>query len=586
MEQRKLCSKPHINEGIQAVRKYVSGKDENGMPRFGLLSLICDHTPFVVFDHESIAKDHKTAFTDYTHAWFNADFIEDLLVRSAEYARNGEHYDDVLFLVLHELDHIARRHNKRLTNHYGDVRAISVDVEINTGLLRNFERLKISPHLSNMGCGTSDEYRDKFTGFSAEAVFSFFSEEIRKKKEEQEQEQGQESEEGDTSDDSTQAANEGPGQENNDDNSEPEDGNDTGDDKGSGQPGDGSNGGGGNGEQEETSLEEHIANLANNQSKQQHDDASLKDVIEMLEDADGVDSETIKKLMGLPDSKDDNALNHMKESSERQIVNDISNAKKMSDRARRQGGSFPGQHMLDAAEIALDINDEPNGVWKHQLFDLLTEDAGLKFIQTDDALNMEYHAGLPLDIGADLRLPESPVYLIIVDSSGSTGPYIDEFFSEAIGMLQEDENGVTPTIHIMSADTTARGVVYTLDEYNKDEIIGEIKAFGGGGTHFESEIRDCYQYILDEEYAPKGIDRILLLTDLEDYIPKREALQEELPPVVFMCPPHLFREDFERGVSDWARVIAMDLDNSYEVDLSEDATEDNQTSYAIKGLSK
>lgn len=555
MEQKKICSKPHINEGIQAIRKYVCGKDGNGMPRFGLLSLICDHTPFIAFDHESISNKHKTAFTDYTHAWFNADFIEDLLIRQAEYTRQGEHYDDVLFIVLHELDHIARRHNKRLTNHYGDVRAISVDVEINTGLLHGFDKLKISPFLSDMGCGTSTEYRKKFTGFSAEAVFAFFSEEIRKKKEDK-----QDSTNNQASDDSDDSAlNNG----NLDDSDSSEaDKNEAGDS----QPGEASD----KGDNKQTSLEDDIANLANSNSSLPHDDSSLKDVIEMIENAEGVDSDVIKKLMGLPDSSDDESLNHLKETSDRQIVNDISNAIKIADRAKRMGGSFPGQHQLDAAEIALDINDQPKGVWKHQLLDLLTEDSGLQFMQTDDSLNMEYHAGLPLDIGADLRLPESPVYLVIIDSSGSTGPYIDEFFSEAIGMLQEDESGATPIIHIMSADTTARGVVYTLDELNKDEIAGEIKAFGGGGTNFENEIRDCYQYILDEEYAPRGINTILLLTDLEDYIPKREALQEDLPPVVFMCPPHLFREDFEKSVSDWARVIPMDLDNSYEVDLRDD----------------
>lgn len=552
MEQRKLCSKPHINEGMQAIRKYVSGKDENGMPRFGLLSLICDHTPFIAFDHESMSK-YKTAFTDYTHAWFNADFIEDLLIRGAEYERNGESYDDVLFIVLHELDHIARRHNKRLTNHRGEVRAISVDVEINTGLLHNFNKLNISPFLSEMGCGTNAEYREKFTGFSAEAVFSFLSEEIRKKKEENDnkEENGNKEETNDDSskkDDQSGSSNDG--------DSSPSD---------SKEPG--QEGGG------PRTLDEDIANLAGSGKGQPHDDASLEEVVKMLEDAENVDSETIKKLMGLPDSSDKKALNHLKETSERQIVNDISTAQKLAERAKRAGGSFPGQHILDAAEISLSLSDEPNGVWKHQILEILTEDSGLSFMQSDDALNMEYHAGLPLDIGAELRLPESPVYLFIVDTSGSTRDYIDDFFSEIIGVLDADEGGAVPILHIMSADTTARGVVYTLDESNRYEIVDELKAFGGGGTNFESEIRDCYQHILDEEYAPTGINAIMLLTDLEDYIPKREVLQEELPPVVFMCPPHLFRDEFEKGVSDWARVIPMDLDNSYEVDLSDDAME-------------
>jgi hypothetical protein len=575
MSERKLCSKSNINERMQAIRKYISGKNKNGMPRFGLLSLVCEHTPFIAFDHESIADKYKTAFTDYTHTWYNANFIEDLLIRSAKYHEQGEMYNDVIFIALHELSHIAHKHNKRLSSKPHRLTNIATDIEINTGLLISFKQIKISPYLANMLYGTSQEYREKFTGFSSEAVYDYLAGEVKKQQDENDSQSSSNDNESNSSQsggeqpqDPSQDSNSGDSADSSGDNNDSQnkndnngDSSDKGEDSASPSPS----------EQKERSIADDIKSLAKGESGTSKDhNSKLEEVIKLLEDAEGIDEDKIKDLLGLPDSSDKSALDKLKQSTDINIINDIGKARQIAEKAKMSGTSFPGQHILDAAEIGLVINDESVGQWKHKLFDLLKEDSGLKFTQTDDSLNMEYHIGMPLDVGADLRQPEGPEYLIIVDSSGSTANYIDDFFSEAIGMLEDDGAlDVAPTLHIMSADTTARGVVYTLDESNKDDIISDIKAFGGGGTDFESEINDCYIHITENEIVQRDIDAIILLTDLGDFIPKRENLPENLPPVVFMCPPSLYREAFNQGVKEWAEVIPMDLENSYEVDLEE-----------------
>lgn len=133
---------------LNQYKEFVSGRNVDGIPRFGAFSFLAASTPMFIYESKGLTKLCKTAFTDGTHVFFNADFFEKLLRQQKENSSN-----DVEFVIMHELAHILYQHHRRLKEFPHKVANIAADISINSRLERDFPALKIS-----------QTFRDSFWG--------------------------------------------------------------------------------------------------------------------------------------------------------------------------------------------------------------------------------------------------------------------------------------------------------------------------------------------------------------------------------------------------------------------------------------
>ena len=106
-----------------------------------------------------LSDEYPTAWTDFRALYFNPEFVEPL---------NDKQFKG---LVIHEIDHIARKHNKRLIGKDRGRAGEAFDHIINLGILANGYELPPD------GC-----YDKRFIGLSEEEVYDILEEESKKNK--------------------------------------------------------------------------------------------------------------------------------------------------------------------------------------------------------------------------------------------------------------------------------------------------------------------------------------------------------------------------------------------------------------------
>lgn len=613
---------------------YVKRKDENGratdetvaLPRFGVLSLLAETTPIIVYDHPRFKQIANTAFTDGIHIFIDADFARKL--KDQEIARNTE--SGIVFLILHELMHKLYLHVERLKGYSPRLANIAEDFVINGKLVKGFDLTPV-PLLRETGVGMSMEEANKYSSLAEETVAEMLllkerqkaeekkKEEEKKKKEEDKKKQDKKDQKDSGKDKDPNAQDPGDG-EDPDENGQPEQGN--GDKPGkNGQPGEGDGegddedsdlesdgnsngngqgngkgkgkgqsggqGGGGQPEADEDGDEDSDENGQGNGPGQEGDDYSPihhitpEELSQILEE-EGL-SDTVGKALNIPKPSDVEGLGKKKEQSKMNITDAVQNA---LSGCRKEGGSYPGAHIAEEAAMLIDDLNDGKLTWKMALNEI-TFGSGMKetrseevpndmFFLNDDALG-------PVELGLNQiylpgRIPaqNNETVLCLVDSSGSTGMgnMRAEFIGEAVGMQDATRNNETAKeVIIWSADTELRGEPIVINRQNmKEHQNSGVKMFGNGGTDFARCLHNAVNHPM---MAEKKITNVIYFTDCCDNPPRREDYAEFLDnggKITWVTTPGMWQEAFNKGVEGWSTVYCIEEGTVVDLDRKVEET--------------
>lgn len=542
----KLNSQTDMSKLLLDIHKFVCSDmrvDGVDVPRFGVVSLLARRTPFYAYDNPEFIKriGCKSAFTDGTHVFFNADFLRKALDQEREAKAAGKKEKAVIPIVLHELFHILYRHHYRLRDYDPDTRNVAMDLSINTRMRRSWPDLQFTS-LWNKAWGMKEGDVEKYAHLSEETIAQMVVAE-RKQQQQQQQQQGQ---------------GQGQGQQGQDDQDQQSGGSSSspsgGRRKGSkssggkgkpspgqeGSPGDNSHGGVGDDEGDGMS-ENHVVDI--------------RDVAKALTES-GLDHAV--DLLRIP--RDPQGMKAHEKERELKIVDDIQRA---SQQARMLGGKFPGKHSLDCAEEMISNLFKPKLGFKNTIREVVCGE-GMRYAYSIDVPDdLYYYDPTDMGFGTDDQIytgtliparPNSAV-LVLVDTSGSVNhDMLRLFYSEIVGMVVDHQNNI-PKVLIWSADTDLKGPPETIDAWDAGLESRDFTVYGRGGTDIERSLVTA----LGSEYLEKEkIRAVLYFTDLFDAPPKRENLPEDLPPIVFVAPPDHRNETFARAVSDFAEVVEID----------------------------
>lgn len=588
-----------LNLYLTKYKELICASDSNRIPRFGPYSIHAKGTPMFVFESPELAEEiNATAFTDGTNIYFFADFFEKLLRSQKEHSSN-----DVEFVIMHELAHMLYQHTKRMKEFPHDVANIAQDLSINTRLQRDFEQLKVSPFLNKMLYGFKpgdiEHYSTMFEEDIARELLTKDAEKLKelideinreideddknqsnqsqsskngKKQKGNSGDQGDEQDEGQgEGQDEGQA--EGEGQ----DQGEGEDAQGNGKGKGQkgksgknkpgkGQPGD-------QGDEQDDDQGDENGNDGQQNGKKggpkkgkgkgksyDHivDPRKIRDVLEKA----GMGH--IADTMNLPKSKAD--VEKFMDKQKHKVMDTIHQSKQENMRAN---GRLPGQHSLDfATEIVKDLS-APKMKWKGAISELVYG-SGMNYKYTDDVPGSIYHydpaiMGFdhPVYVGETIPAKSDTTTLVFVDTSGSVSdPELKEFYSETIGMLDNDD--MAGEIIIMSADSAMRGEPLIINTDTYEVFKKGVPFHGRGGTDFLNSIRGGMEWADKNE---KKVQAIVYFTDLGDNPPNRDQLPDNLPRMLYVTTKATYTEAFRRQVEHYADTVAIEVDK--EIDLDE-----------------
>lgn len=517
----KINSEPLFQKVLDDARNYVSGYNSDGLPRFGLLSLLAKRIPFFAYDHDSLMNMCDTAFTDNHHVFMSNKEARITLGFDNVARENNRVESNYVFVLLHELSHIARLHFNRMSQFPHSIANIAGDVRINQDC-EKFAEITIGNEFKKDLWGMTQEEKDLWSRESEEVIAYHL---LAKAKQQEESKQ-----------------------------------------KGQGQ---GQSGGDGGGEKSKDEiLKDIIDKLKDGTGKLQLAEPGAsnnhlidaKDLIEALEEA-GLTG-VIDKLK-LPDSTDKAALGDMANQAANGVIHDSATLTQIRNE-HINGKRMPGGHINDAvAEMIGDLT-KPKISWKTAVRKMTFGD-GLRYEYTDDVqhdicyvLPDDMGISDPIYLGAEIPIkPEKGVILNIWDTSGSvTISELRDYGTEVLGQLDDAnaDEGASEVI-FMSADTAVRGEVITVTKENLDDAIKEIAIYGRGGTTFSGPMNTAFKWAEENE---KRIDGMVYWTDLGAPPPIREELPDTIPPIVFMTHSKHLDSGFSNAVSEFAEVHAID----------------------------
>lgn len=591
----------HLQDFLSRALDYITGSGKDQMPRYGGLTLLARKIPGYVYDHPGLSQQQRTAFSTSHGIFFNADFLKKLAEEDVAAKRAGEKADSTIPLVLHELKHIYYRHHDRfaeLVRRERDLVGIGTDIRINQDieqLQTNFKR-KLGKVFYEVGVGLSDEEKNLFSGASEDRIIQTLIGMRDKRQEDQKKMQSGASEDapsngggqaGSGSSDPTQS---NPSNAGDPDPDAPE-GEGKADDNEPGQSGKDNQVGAENKDDPKdldkkdsrTRLEKTLDSVINQQQRQmgeeEHVKVDARQLAKMMEDL-GLHKEKAK--LGLPDSglqesasakekkNADQAWSHEGKKTSARLTEISSQMAQLNQRAKQRGSAPPGKHIDDYAEEILNGTFTPKTrIMTEELksFTYKVSAFARDTQHTDDEPDDAYFLD-PGDMGLDSELylgsqisaTAEGVMLNVVDSSASVNEdMLTGFYAEILGQVAEPDSGITNSF-ILNADTTRRGEVIEVTEDNIEEVAKKIKVWGRGGTNLERGMQDALKWAKDNN---KKVHGLIVFSDLEDSVPLRENLPDDLPPTAFVTnPAHgniaLSIDAFRDGVSHWASVIEIE----------------------------
>lgn len=165
--------RPDLQDLLDETRTYVAAETalERGgplLPRYGLLSLLSRDTPGYVYTHPALATVCATAFTEGTHVFFYAPFLEALVESERKHLGKLERVP----LWLHEVSHKLYAHHERLHNFPHAIANQAKDTSINPRIVRMLAEQHQAPGpIFGQGCGLQDAQAiERYSRLSEEQI--------------------------------------------------------------------------------------------------------------------------------------------------------------------------------------------------------------------------------------------------------------------------------------------------------------------------------------------------------------------------------------------------------------------------------
>lgn len=596
------------------VVKKINLKDGAGeknvkMPRFGILSMLAETTPIIVYDHPAFKEIADTAFTDGSYIFVDADFMRRLMKqeKDSNYTEHG-----VVFLLMHELMHKLYLHIDRLKTYDPRLANIAEDYVINGKLIKNFG-LNPVPLLREVGVGMTPEDAAKYSVLAEETVAEMLlMKERNKKAKEEENKKQEQNKDGDQDEQNQDGQNqEEDSQDNNQNSDQKQKGKDPSDDgQGQGEGGEqeeNENGEGQENENDEGSPSQKQGNgsgkgKSKGKGKGQNDSPTgggEHHEDEEENEAGGGGSEyspihhikpedlseimhreglgDVARELGIPQPNDIEGMGKKREKSKMNITDAVQNAVAANDRF---GGQMPGAHIAEEAAMLIDGLNKGVLTWKMKIQEVILG-AGMKETKSEEMPNDMYF--LPDDALGDASVGLNQIYLpgrvpaqsdevvlVLVDTSGSTsGEGMREaFLSEAVSIQDATANNETAKeVIIISADTTLRGEPQIITRNNMRDFLNKgVKVFGNGGTDFARCLKEALAHPMMKN---KKIRDVIYFTDCCDNPPKRADYAEYIDAggkLTWITTVNMWNEAFNKGVEGWSTVIAIEKGNVVDLD--------------------
>lgn len=596
------------------VVKKINLKDGAGeknvkMPRFGILSMLAETTPIIVYDHPAFKEIADTAFTDGSYIFVDADFMRRLMKqeKDSNYTEHG-----VVFLLMHELMHKLYLHIDRLKTYDPRLANIAEDYVINGKLIKNFG-LNPVPLLREVGVGMTPEDAAKYSVLAEETVAEMLlMKERNKKAKEEENKKQEQNKDGDQDEQNQDGQNqEEDSQDNNQNSDQKQKGKDPSDDgQGQGEGGEQEENENGEGQENENDEGTPSQKQGNGSGKgkskgkgkgqndsptgggEHHEDEEEneaggggseyspihhikpEDLSEIMH-REGLGD--VARELGIPQPNDIEGMGKKREKSKMNITDAVQNAVAANDRF---GGQMPGAHIAEEAAMLIDGLNKGVLTWKMKIQEVILG-AGMKETKSEEMPNDMYF--LPDDALGDASVGLNQIYLpgrvpaqsdevvlVLVDTSGSTsGEGMREaFLSEAVSIQDATANNETAKeVIIISADTTLRGEPQIITRNNMRDFLNKgVKVFGNGGTDFARCLKEALAHPMMKN---KKIRDVIYFTDCCDNPPKRADYAEYIDAggkLTWITTVNMWNEAFNKGVEGWSTVIAIEKGNVVDLD--------------------
>ncbi len=587
-ERSTLMAPDDMAEIIQDVCMFVRGDivEKNlVVPRYGLLSLKARRTPMYCYGHPELKKRFPKSFNDGLHIFISDDYMRTLV--KEEDAHMGER-EGLIPLVLHHLSHMMLNHHQRFSQFPEEIVALATDISVYAKLKLAYPDMKWVSSLEKDFAASSLPVQ-ALKQYAASAEESIMRELMKGyQKALKEQEDGAEEEVSGAPNDAKQkSSSQKQSKSSQSASKEKSNRSDVADASESGQEaaskstqtasqsGAPTSGDPAQEQQEESdpldpaALEQMIKEQGlapqDPQDLQEHA-LNLAENAQLLKEL-GL-TQTLKNLE-IPDEQE---VEKIKEKEAQTRLDDLEDIEKSIRIEAQLGTAGKGGDLSSAAHEEAMKKAQGKLDWKMALQQTVgaslnygyseEEPGSLYFIEPKDmGLNNEIY------IGTDLPMKSQGVVLVLIDSSGSVSEeMMSSFLSEIFGLIRSESSASSNASEVVMlfADEVIQGKPTIITENNVEEILEDkkIKIFGRGGTDIAGSLRAVKKI---EDFKEKKLEAIVYFTDLGDTPPRQSDTIEGVP-LVFVCPPETYDENFARSVSKFAKVYP--IEEELEVDLT------------------
>lgn len=614
-ERTTLMAPDDMAEAMQDTCQFIRGDvivEGAVLPRFGLLSMKANRTPMYCYGHPELKKRFPKSFNDGKHIYVSDDHMRELM--AAEDRSKGTK-EGVVPLILHHLLHMVMNHHKRFNAYDPDIAAIGADISVYAKLKLAYPTMKWVDELERdfVASGLSTPELQKYAKLAEESIIrelggryrsnlpgednEEFDEEEKQKQEakerkereakeraekkerkekerqEKKEKKEKEKEKKDPSDEDgdPEDAEEADQEEDADADQEAEGDGEPGD--GDGEPGEGEGepsdemGEGGRPSKNKGALQQALREMGMNDDVDDLDSphsVSLQEMAQIMED-EGLSA--TQERLDMPKPWEYDKAQEQERATRAADIEDITKSVKMAGKA----GTMGGGHLAGSAHEEVLKETEGKLSWKLGLQEILG--ASMKYGYSEEEPGALYFVdpkdmGLETEIyiGADLPKKQEGAVMVLMDSSGSiTEPLFKMFLAEVFGIIRNEnpESSNASEVVLLFCDDVLRGDPIIITEENYEDLMKDkIKISGRGGNDIGGTIKAASKL---DMFIDKQINAIIYFTDLGDQPPVKSDCPEFVP-LVFVCPPEYYQEEFIKAVKDFARVYP--IEEGMEVDLT------------------
>lgn len=603
-EHTTLMAPDDMADEMQNIMQFLRGDvlhEGLVMPRFGLLSLKARRTPMYCYGHPELKEKFAKSFNDGKHIYVSDDYMRVMIsaedreekalaaeIKINPAAKTKRPKEGMVPLMLHHLMHMIMNHHKRFKGFAPELTAIGADISVYSKLRLAFPDMEWVPELEEAfpasklnqedlkkyaklaedtiirevagryraGLSSGDETMEmeedaERTEEDAKAASDKKNDKKEKKEKKSPGEKAEKAEKGEKSEKSEKSEGDDAEKDPESDNNDAESG--------------------GGPEMDKEAMAKALKEMGMKLSKAMVDEldgpSDTIDMKEMSSIAQEQGLTTTQERLELPAPWDYSKIDAIEKDTRLADIDDITKSVKMAGKA----GSMGGGHLEGAAHEEVIKETEGKLSWKMGLQEILGE--SMKFSYSEAEAGDLYYID-PKDMGLDMEvfigteLPHKTegVVMVLLDTSGSiTQDLFKMFMSEIFGLIKNEnpESGTASEVVLLYCDDVLRGDPILITEHNYEELSkGKMQVQGRGGNDIGGTIKAASKLPMFEE---KKVTGIIYFTDLGDAPPTKKDVPEGVP-LVFICPPDYYQDEFIKAVKSFARVYP--IEEGMEVDLT------------------